>query len=439
MKLTPSTTVSGLRLALKSNLDPAGKTWLLWLILQFEIAPYPIAQGCLEELTDLTQSSLLTVRSLATQILTRAGVATPPPPATGIQIIGTPIGNDRQKRNYTLAIEELEQCAGERVALAEEFMPQLGVAVSERLGWLFDDEEFQRSYASQVKGLTRPSSKRQPDAYTLEQEAVERTLQEVAAGARVVLAKENGIVGNPQEFEKELAEALIDNPKLPLRVAASRVPRPKLHATLEAENTAVALPIVEQGPYKGWRILGAYEQRIIPGDGYKNITRQTTRITGGAEISTASGLHNYPTPFGFGTALLWLASKAGSPPIITHNNLKGPLVGVEAGTAPEYFGLGIPQMLLAPNPAVTRILGLKTGPILDGLTLLDEKGQKAIVARTWRTKFVRGNDFGPAYPLIKGMDVLIRPDLLEILEKKFSPNIICFCSRHTELADDELG
>jgi len=196
IKLMPSTIVNGLRLALKSNLDPAGKTWLLWLILQFEAAPYPIAQGCLEELTDLTQSSLLTVRSLATQILTRAGAATPPPPATDIKIIGTPISNDQQKKNYTLAIEELEQCAGERVILAEELMPQLRVAVSERLGRLFDDKEFQHSYASQVSGLTHPSSKRQPDAYTLEQEAVERTLQEVAAGARVILAKENGIVGN---------------------------------------------------------------------------------------------------------------------------------------------------------------------------------------------------------------------------------------------------
>ncbi len=438
IKLAPSTTVNGLRLALKGYLDPAGKTWLLWLILQFETAPYPIAQGCLEELTDLTQSPLLTVRSLAAQILTRAAIAKPPPPATGIKIIGIPLSNEQQKRNYTLAIEELEQCAGERVTLAERLMPQLRVAVSERLSRLFDDKEFQRSYASQLSELTHPSSKRQPDAYTLEQEAVERTLQEVAAGARIALAKENGIVGNPHKFEKELAEALIDNPELPLRVTASRIPRPKLHTTLEAENSAIALPIAEQGPYKGWRVLGVYERRITPGDRYKSIARKTTFINGSAEVSTTSASHDHPTTFGFGTALLWLESKAGSPPpTVTHNNLKGPLIGIEADTVPKYFGLGIPQMLLAPNLAVTRILDLKTGPILDGLTLLDEKGQKAIVARTWRTKFVRGNDFGPAYPLIEGMGVLIRPDLLEILEKKFSPNIICFCSRHTELSDDE--
>jgi hypothetical protein len=179
----------------------------------------------------------------------------------------------------------------------------------------------------------------------------------------------------------------------------------------------------------------------MPSDRYKRIARKTTFINGSAELSTSSAIHNHPTTLGFGSTLLWLTSKAGSPPpIVTHNNnLKGPLVGIEAGTVTEYFGLGIPQMLLAPSLAIARILDLKTGPILDGLTLLDEKGQKAIVARTWRTKFVRSNDFGPAYPLIEGMDVLIRPDLLEILEKNFSPNIIYFWSRHTEFVNDESG
>jgi hypothetical protein len=440
IKLVPSTTVNGLRLALKGNLDPAGKTWLLWLILQFETAPYPIAQGCLEELTDLTQSHLLTVRSLAAQILTRASIATLPPPATDIKIMGIPLTNELQKRNYRLAIEELEQCAGERVTLAERLMPQLRVAVSERLGRLFNNEEFQRSYASQIKGLIHPSSNRSPDAYTLEQEAVERTLQEVAAGARVALAKENGMVGNPQEFERELAEALIDNPELPLRVAASRIPRPKLHPILESENTAVALPIVEQGPYKGWRILGAYERRITPGDKYKKIAGKTVLINGSAEVSTTSASHDHPIPFGLGNALHWLEPKAeGALPTVTHNNLRGSLIGVEVDTVPKYFGLGIPQMLLVPHLALIRILHIRIGPILGGLTLLDEKGQKAIVARTWRMKYVRGNDFGPTYPLIVGMDVLIRPDLLEILTKTFSPNIVCFCSRLSELSDDESG
>ena len=89
-------------------------------------------------------------------------------------------------------------------------------------------------------------------------------------------------------------------------------------------------------------------------------------------------------------------------------------------------------MLLVPNITLVRSLKLKTGPILEGLTFVDEKEQKAIVARTWRTSFHRGEDFGPAYPLIEGMDILIRPDLLEALEKKYSPSIICFCSKQKE-------
>jgi hypothetical protein len=80
------------------------------------------------------------------------------------------------------------------VIRAEGLIPQLRVAAVERLSRLFNDEDFQRSYASQVRGLTHPSSKRLPDAYTLEQEAVERTLQEVAASARVVLAQKTGLL-----------------------------------------------------------------------------------------------------------------------------------------------------------------------------------------------------------------------------------------------------
>ncbi|MGH2507578.1 MAG: hypothetical protein ACRDHZ_09295, partial [Ktedonobacteraceae bacterium] len=183
-----------------------------------------------------------------------------------------------------------------------------------------------------------------------------------------------------------------------------------------------------------------FERRITPGDRYKKIARKITAISGSAEISTTSTPHDHSILFGPGAALLWLTSPTpGLPPVVADNSLKGPLIGIEVDSVPKYFGLGIPQVLLEPNLTVIQALDLKTGQVLDGLTLLDEKGQKAIVARTWRTKFVRGDDFDPAYPLIEGMDILIRPDLLEMLEKECSPNIICFCSRHTELGDNEPG
>ena len=326
IKLTPATTIKGFQLALTSNLDPAGKTWLLWLILQFESDPYAISKGCQEELKELTQSPFLTVRSLATQILARSGIASPPPPATEVKSLGvdtTPLNTDEQKKSHALAIEELERCAGERLASAEDYMPQLRSVISEKLARQFHSKEFQHSFSSQIEGLTHPASQRMPDAYTLEQETVECTLQEVAAGARVSLARNNGIVGKPEEFESELAAMIIDNPELPLRVAVSRIPRPKLYDVLESESIAVPLPTVTQGPYMDWRVLGMYEARVTPGDSYKKIDRKVTFVDGGAEICDLSSAHDHPTMFGYGIGLLWLTAKTQIPPPTVIRGLKG--------------------------------------------------------------------------------------------------------------------
>lgn len=368
--------------------------------------------------------------------MARSGIASPPPPATAVKSLRTDItslNTDEQQQNYALAIEELERCAGERLAIAEDYIPHLRSIIAEKLAQQFNSKEFQRAYSVQIQDLTHPASERAPDAYTLEQETVERTLQEVAAGARVSLAMNSGLVGKPEEFESELAAMIIDSPELPLRVAASRIPRPKLHDVIESENIAVPLPTVPQGPYKDWRVLGVYEARVTPSDRYKKIDRKRVFVSGGAEIADLSSAHDHPMVFGHGKGFLWLTSKIQTPLPIVIKALKGPLAGIEAGMLPRYFGLGVaPQLLLVPNITLVRVLTLKAGPILEGLTLVDEKEQKAIVARTWRTNFQRGDDFGPEYPLIEGMDILIRPDLLESLEKKYSPSIICFCSKQTE-------
>lgn len=433
IKLSPGMVGEAVRNALKSSLDPGAKTWLLWLILNFETVPYPITLGCRQELEGLAQSDFLTVRALARQLLTRAGIASPPIPATtappNLEANLLPLESNEQKKNYILASKEFERCAGERLMLVEDKLPKLGGIVIEKLGQQFSTKDFQRAYRSQIEGLSHATSSRPPDAYTLEQEAVEGALQEAAATARVMLAKEGGIVDKPEQFEDDLAAVLIDNPELPLRVEGSRIPRPSRLPVLESLNTANTPPRVQQGPYKGWYILGVCEKEVTPGDRFKKVERATTLTEGGAEVCSATASHDHPSTFGYGVGLLWLSTGVGTPHRIFSTGFKGPLVGMETGTVPEYFGLGVPRIVLAPHHIVVNALKLKPGPVLDGLNLVDEQGQKALVARTWRTSHIEGEDYGPAYPLIEGTDILLRPDLFDILEVKMRPNLMRFCCR----------
>lgn len=441
IKLAPETVDDGLKTALGSKLDTGNKTWLLWLLREFEAAPYPITKACEKELKEMAASNLLTTRVLARQLLVRAGIKAPPPPATEVKTVGNGFAAPqtfKQKQNEVMAIKHVEYLVGHRLMHAEDIVP-LSNTLIEKVAQKYNQKELQASWRSQMSGLRHASSKRMPDAYTREQETVEHTLQEVAGGARLLLAKEKGLVTKPEDFEDDMAAMLIDDPELPLRVAASRIPRPKRQTILEAPGTAIDLPTVEAGPYKGWRVLGVYEKEVTPGDRYKNIQRKTVVMEGGADVFPAATAHDHSSTFGRGIGLLWQVPEdelslwpAGLAPAI-----KGPLTGVEVGTIPTYFGLGVPRTLLTPHPALLALLKLTPGPILEGLSLLDEKGDKAIVARTWQTKFEHGHDFGPERPLLKGMDVLIRADLLEAFLAKQKSQVLRFCTRHHSTEDDE--
>ncbi len=440
IKLAPETVSNGIKLAL-SKLDTGDKTWLLWLLREFESTPYAVTEACAKELKTMATSSLLTIRVLARQLLVRAGKSSPPPPATEVKVVGVNLATPqtlKQKQGEAMATKHVEYLAGYRLADAENLVPLTGTLIA-KVAQEYNQKEFQATWRSQMSGLRHPSSKRMPDAYTYEQETVEHTLQEVAAGGRLLLAKEEGIVIKPEEFEDELAAALIDNPELPLRVAGGRIPRPKRLPLLEAPSTFADIPKVEQGPYKGWYILGTYEQEIIPGDRYGENPRKTTMLEGGIDVFPVATNHDHSSTFGMGSALLWLIpeQELGPWPLSLLPKLKGPLVGVEVDTVSPYFGLGVPRTVLAPHPALVSLFRLRPGPVLDGLNLVDENSDKAIVARTWRTNFIHGHDFGPEYPLLKGMDVIIRPDLLESFQKNQLPQVLQFCTRRHDLEDEE--
>lgn len=431
IKLKQNIASNGIEKVLRSKLDPGGKSWLLWVMTNYETAPYPITVHCKEILTDLAKSDLLTVRTLARKLLIRASLPAPTIPATRPKTLPPtlPSTDQRIAGSYYAANMEMKRCAKERILDAQELYPQLGDDTDAILGSIFNDAEFKASYRRQVEGMNHVTAKRAPDAYTKEQEAVEQTLQEVAAGARVAVAKAGEVITHPAAFEAELAERILDNPELPLRFEASRIPRPaRLEETLTV-NSMVPAPTIKDGPYKGWVVTGTYEADVIPPNRYKKIERKVTFYEGGLESSLKGSSHAHPSVFGYGNGQVWLHELPDDQPGKLLSSFKGPLTGVEFGTLPKFYGLGSADPLLTPNTKLVYTLGLRPGPVEHGFNLIDKDGAVGIVARTWRTNYIEGQDYDPAYPLIEGMDILIRPDLLATFEGKVKPQLLRFCSR----------
>jgi hypothetical protein len=133
--------------------------------------------------------------------------------------------------------------------------------------------------------------------------------------------------------------------------------------------------------------------------------------------------------FGYGNGAVWLHELPDDRPGKLLSSFRGPLTGVEFETLPKFYGLGSADPLLTPNTKLVHTLGLRPGSVEHGLNLVDKDEAVGIVARTWRASYIEGEDYDPAYPLIEGMDVLMRPDLLTIFEEKVNPQLLRFCSR----------
>ena len=88
----------------------------------------------------------------------------------------------------------------------------------------------QKRLNSQLDDLASRVRKRWPDAFLVHEETIEGTLQSVAAGGRAAMLGTGKLITNAVEWEDKLASALVDDPKLPLILEATRQPRPPIPA-----------------------------------------------------------------------------------------------------------------------------------------------------------------------------------------------------------------
>jgi hypothetical protein len=330
--------------------------------------------------------------------------------------------------------------------------PGLRKAVIDRIVGQIDD--IAERGGRQLGHLRSPSSRRIPDAYLADEEVIENELQTAAAGIRTARALE-GVLSDPRKFEHELAQHLASNARWALRNEASRVPRPRTRASVldwsltpipwvENETAwpppgALALgrvrqltgtqgepPRVTEKPYVGWVQLAMFERQRTLATRYPAIPARQVVIATGIEASDGPPPAS-TMPFSGGPPNAWgvtydhLAAGLDAEQARTVlETTRGPLAAIidyelQPGAPARDRGTGLQPVTLVPRIEVIVLLALRPEAPALRHVLIDTKGP-ALVGRLWRSFLIHDGNYSPLEPAVHGTDLLLRPDLYDVLE-----------------------
>ena len=451
----PAIMAEALRFALGTVSDPATLMWLLRLIETDSSPQRTIVDSCKQELLRLATDQHLVVRALARRLIAEGAPPLPPPESVVWALLvdpdrrlWTPDHDQRQPASES-ARELVESVAGHRLSKAEAVLEGISPAVCARVAAESDDDRFQQRLRRQLDELGDRSTRRWPDAYLTTGQTVEQALQRTAAAGRAALIAKGVALSDPIGWEDELASALVDDPRLPLALEATRIPRPPIPApplpeghswgdqmteasrdqtgeradvrielagdvfttlTVSAPDTA---PITNQRWLRGWHLIAAVEDRTLrppnPSDRRELLAKRIQAL----EIRDPDdddGLQ-YP-PVSQGDIRMW-TKRTRLPSITQLPPGAAPIVGLDlraVGAEDARSGLGVHLPLLTPTAALMALLDLHSS---ECFSLRDSNGCGLALA-TWRTDYCWA-DRGLAYPLVLGSAVMARADLFERL------------------------
>lgn len=329
--------------------------------------------------------------------------------------------------------------------------PGLREAIVDRLVGQVDD--IGKRFGEQIDHLRSSWARRMPDAYLADEEFVENELQMGAAGIRTARALE-GVLSDPRRFEQTLAQRLAPNARWALRSEASRVPRPPTRASVldwsltpipwvddDAEwppAGAVALADVRQltgadggparvseEPYKGWVQLGMFERQATLANRHPDIAARQILVATGLEACDGPPPVN-SMPLSRAAPDPWAVCCDDLAPGLDAErartalgSTRGPLAALvdyegQPGAPAHDRGVGLQRFTLVPRIEVVALLGLRPETPALRHVLVDDSGA-AIVGRQWRGFLVHDGSYSPLEPAVHGADLILRPDLYEIL------------------------
>ena len=289
--------------------------------------------------------------------------------------------------------------AGVRLSRAERLLPGLGDSVRRRVKAQLDGETHKRRIRAQLDAYADRVRERRPDTFLVSEETVENAMQRAATGIRGAWLMNYGTVSDPVRLEERLANALLDDPALPLAVERTRQPRPEIppppskgdplwHTLIErAEGapyveTGIAsarqdrdrlfgtmdiskseiVPTIVDGPYGGWRLVAAVEERVISQPDSRNNKDDIAnrfrivelRLDGDRRALTLP-------PVAEGDIQTWRSTVT---PAVSENRRirSSPIIGFDfdvRAAGDGHLGLGIQRGLLTPTNFLVVALGLK--------------------------------------------------------------------------------
>jgi hypothetical protein len=438
----PATVADGIKHALAHLSDPATLTWLLSLLARSASPGSPALALSDDALATLAAGPHLAVRVLARSLTVPQPSLSPPEPAdpeligTAATVLWTPDPEEPNNPDDGVARETVNEAAGQRLTAAEPLLPGLTAATVRRTASALDGETLTHRMRRQLHTLQdkHGTERRWPDAWLATSEAAEDALQRAATGARSA-ALRRGALRDPAACEVELADRLVDPPRLALALEATRIPRPAvppppsrydpLWATIStaaaaapgdgdldracdaACGTVAAAVVTAFGQLDdasgGWRVLASVEalcssaprgdeQRDVRVFRYRGLEVREEYEQGGLDLP----------PFGGGDLDQWERPLSVRARFGSAQSLAGLDVSVGAATDSRW-GLGLPERVVVPGLALLAALRpTETGWPFE---LRDKDGLLAAL-RTWRALY-ETSDYHQPWPRLTGAALIL--------------------------------
>lgn len=452
--------------ALAALSDPATLTWLLRLIELAGENAAPIIEESRHVLVELAQRPHLTVRVIARRLLSCDEIPLVNPIAPDPELMKSGLAGSLEspeRLDAQLETDDLssaiDSVAGVRLSQAERILPGLSNAVCNRVDSVFKSKDYRHRIRSQLATYRDQISKRWPDAFLASDETIEDVLQRTSAGVRGAWLLNHGTAPDPAGLENGLANAILNDPALPLAIERTRQPRPEipsppyrgdqlwraianrsngvpgsetvvvaaeqdgdqLGATLEISN-AGTVPSTIGEPYGGWRLVATVEQRLMQRSDFSDSKEDKARRYRGVELrlnGDRQALIHPPVAKGDIRAwryewefFMFKNQRIQTKPIVGYDYL------VRAA-ADGHSGLGVQRRLLTPSAFLVETLDLEGGTYFE---LSDDSGP-ALALITWRTEYDISEYYMPR-PRLHGAGLVMRSDAFDRLITKSQGHLV---------------